>query len=122
MLPGCDLLLFPSRPEEGFGLPLLEAMASKVPAVASRIPSTVYIAEGAVPLVPVDDAEAFATAARDLLSSRNAWRRAREQGFEASRRFLQERVIPQLVEGIRWAREHAAQDLVPAVLTMETRP
>src|SRR6185369_5731626 len=35
-----DLLFLPSRAEEGFGLPLLEAMASGVPAVASRIPST----------------------------------------------------------------------------------
>ena len=42
----------PSRAEEGFGLPLLEAMASGVPAVASRIPSTVHIGDGAVRLVP----------------------------------------------------------------------
>jgi glycosyltransferase involved in cell wall biosynthesis len=100
----CDLLFFPSRPEEGFGLPLLEAMASKVPAVASRIPSAEFIADGAVPLV---EAGGFAAAARELLSSRSAWRRARERGFEASRRFRPEAVAPQLVESLRWARERA---------------
>jgi glycosyltransferase involved in cell wall biosynthesis len=106
-LRACDLLLFPSRPEEGFGLPLLEAMASKVPSIASRIPSTVYIADGAVPLV---DAEGFAAAARELLSSRAAWRHARERGYEASRRFRPEAVAPRLVEGIRWARERASRE------------
>ena len=103
-LRACDLLLFPSRPEEGFGLPLLEAMASKVPAVASRIPSAEYIADGTVPLVEPDG---FAAAARELLSSRSAWRRARERGFESSRRFRPEAVAPQLVEALRWARERA---------------
>ncbi len=105
VLPTCDLLLLPSRPEEGFGLPLLEAMAAKVPAVASRIPSTVHIADGAVRLVPPAEAAAFAEAAGELLSSRKAWHRARESGHQASRRFRPEVVARELVAGIRWARE-----------------
>jgi len=104
-LRACDLLLLPSRAEEGFGLPLLEAMASKVPAVASRIPSTPFVTGGAVPLV---EPEGFAAAARELLTSRRAWRRARERGYEASRRFRPEEVAPRLVEGVRWARALAA--------------
>ncbi|HYO15499.1 MAG TPA: glycosyltransferase family 4 protein [Thermoanaerobaculia bacterium] len=105
VLRACDLLFLPSYPEEGFGLPLLEAMASKVPAVASRIPSTVHLTGGAVPLVPPGDAAAFAEAARELLSSAGAWRRARERGFEAARRFRPEGVAPLLVEAVRWARQ-----------------
>jgi glycosyltransferase involved in cell wall biosynthesis len=120
VLPGCDLLLFPSRPEEGFGLPLLEAMASKVPAVASRIPSTVYIADGAVRLVPPGEAEAFAEAAADLVSSRTAWRQARERGFAASLRFQPEVVAPLLAAAVRWAREQAQEpSLSLASFTME---
>ncbi|HEY7213405.1 MAG TPA: glycosyltransferase family 4 protein [Thermoanaerobaculia bacterium] len=107
VLPACDLLLLPSRPEEGFGLPLLEAMAAKVPAVASRIPSTESIADGAVRLVPPDEAEAFAAAAAELLGSRTAWRQAREVGFAASRRFQPQVVAPLLATAIRWARENA---------------
>ena len=118
----CDLLILPSQAEEGFGLPLLEAMASKVPAVASRIPSTVHITEGAVPLVPPGDAEAFAEAARELLTSRGAWRRARERVYEASRRFQPDAVAPKLFEAIRWARERSQEPLPVASLSMETRP
>jgi glycosyltransferase involved in cell wall biosynthesis len=107
VLRACDLLLFPSRAEEGFGLPLLEAMASKVPAVASRIPSVVFLTDGAVTLVPPNDAEGLAAAARELLSSDPVWRAARKRGYEASGRFLPAAVAPKLVEGIRWAREQA---------------
>jgi glycosyltransferase involved in cell wall biosynthesis len=103
----CDLLLLPSHVEEGFGLPLLEAMACGVPAVASRIPSTIDIADGAAALVPAGDAEAFAAAARDLLTAGPAWRLARARGRKAVRRFLPERVAPQLVEAVRWARDRA---------------
>lgn len=117
----CDLLFLPSQAEEGFGLPLLEAMASKVPAVASRIPSTVYITDGRVPLVPPGDAAAFADAARELLASRRAWRRARAAGYQASRRFEPGAVAPKLFEAIRWARERAREPLPAASLPMEIK-
>lgn len=103
----CDLLLFPSREEEGFGLPLLEAMASRVPAVASRISSTVDIGDGGVKLVPPGDAQALADAAEELLADAGAWRKARRQGWKASRRYRPEEVVPRLDQGVRWARERA---------------
>ncbi|HEX7181302.1 MAG TPA: glycosyltransferase family 4 protein [Thermoanaerobaculia bacterium] len=103
----CDLLLFASRAEEGFGLPLLEAMASGVPAVASRIPSTADMAEGVAALVPPGDAEAFSAAARELVSNPSAWRRARALGIQAAGRFRPEAVAPRLIEGVRWARDWA---------------
>ena len=105
----CDLLLFPSQEAEGFGLPLLEAMASRVPAVASRISSTVSIGDGAVRLVPPGDSEALAKAAEELLSDAGAWRRARRLGWRASRRYRPEEVVPRLDQGVRWARERALE-------------
>jgi glycosyltransferase involved in cell wall biosynthesis len=110
-LRGCDLLLFPSRPEEGFGLPLLEAMASGVPAVASRIPSTLHFAAAAVPLVPPGDAAALADAAGTLLRDRRAWRQARARGVEAAAAFEPDVVAPRLFDAVRWA---AAQPAAPA--------
>ena len=105
----CDLLFLPSREEEGFGLPLLEALASGVPAVASRIPSTVAMAEGAAALTPPGDAEAFAEAALHLLAAPGVWRRARTLGIAAARRFHPDVVAPQLYDAVAWARERALQ-------------
>jgi glycosyltransferase involved in cell wall biosynthesis len=99
----CDLLFLTSRAEEGFGLPLLEAMAAKVPAVASRIPSTEYLTAGAVPLVEPGDAAGFAAAAAALLSSPRRWRRARRDGFQAAQRFRRDVVEAQLLDAIGWA-------------------
>jgi glycosyltransferase involved in cell wall biosynthesis len=99
----CDLLFLPSREQEGFGLPLLEAMASKVPAVASRIPSTIHMGDGAVSLVPPGDAQAFAEAAEALLSDAGAWREARRRGWQAAQRYRPEEVAQRLDEGVRWA-------------------
>lgn len=103
-----DLLLFPSRAEEGFGLPLLEALAAKVPAVACRIPSVEFIAgAGGARLVPVGDGAAMAAAAREILRDPALWRRARREGYAASRRFLPARVGDELVEAVSWARQEA---------------
>jgi glycosyltransferase involved in cell wall biosynthesis len=107
-LRGCDLLLLPSRAEEGFGLPLLEAMSSGVPAVASHIPSTLHLAEGALLLVPPDDAEAFAVAAAGLLADPAAWRRARRAGVERARAYAPAAVAPLLGHAVHWARDRAA--------------
>lgn len=99
----CSLLLFPARPGEGFGLPLLEAMASGVPAVASRLPPTRFLAEGVLPLVPPDDPEVLAERARDLLESPPSWRRARREVLRRAARFAQSRIAVELDEAVRWA-------------------
>ncbi|HEY4588561.1 MAG TPA: hypothetical protein VII86_05015, partial [Thermoanaerobaculia bacterium] len=59
--------------------------------------------------------------ARELLTSQRSWRRARERGYEAARRFRPEEVAPQLREGIRWARERAAAapDALPSLALSE---
>jgi glycosyltransferase involved in cell wall biosynthesis len=111
-LARCDLLLLPSRPEEGFGLPLLEAMMAKVPAVAARIPSTEHIG-GAARLVPPGDAGAFAAAAWELLRDARAWRRARRLGRLEARRFAPEIVGPLLERSLAWARRKALDPRTP---------
>ena len=103
----CDLLLFASREQEGFGLPLLEAMASKVPAVASRIPSTAAFASEGAKLVPPGDADAFAEAALRLLTRPREWRAARAAGWAVALRFAPALVAPRLRSAVRWASERA---------------
>ena len=102
-LRSCDLLLFPSHEMEGFGLPLLEAMISKVPVIASRIPSTEFIGGGKIWLVPPRDAHAFAQASRTLLETPARWRRARRDGHRAAERFRANVVGPELIAALDWA-------------------
>ena len=98
-----DLVLFPARGGEGFGLPLLEAMASGVPAVASRLPSTEEMSDGGVALVPAGDAAAMAAAAEPLLTDHATWLRARERGLAAAARYQPARLAPRLEAAVEWA-------------------
>ena len=59
-------LVAPSR-AEGFGLPVLEAMAAGVPAVTSDAPALVEVGGGATLVVPRNDPRALAVTLRSLL-------------------------------------------------------
>jgi glycosyltransferase involved in cell wall biosynthesis len=67
-LRGASVLAAPSR-AEGFGLPVLEAMAAGVPVVHSDDPALVEVAGGAGYVVRRDDAAALADALRVVLDS-----------------------------------------------------
>jgi glycosyltransferase involved in cell wall biosynthesis len=62
-----SVFAFPSL-AEGYGLPVLEAMASGVPVVASDIPALSEIAGPAAVLVPPDDVAGWATAMAEILA------------------------------------------------------
>ncbi len=69
ILPLADLLLMPSE-QESFGLVALEAMACRVPTIATRVGGVPELIEDGVNgrLFPVGDIEAMAGAAVELLS------------------------------------------------------
>jgi glycosyltransferase involved in cell wall biosynthesis len=64
----CGLFVFPSS-YEGFGIPILEAMAAERPMVLSDIPVFREITQDKGVYFPYDDAEAMATAIEKVLSS-----------------------------------------------------
>jgi glycosyltransferase involved in cell wall biosynthesis len=72
------VVLVPSR-SEGFGLPVLEAMAHGTPVVSSDVPALVEVGGGATVTVPVGEADALADGVAQAL------RRAADLG-EAGRR------------------------------------
>lgn len=77
---------YPSK-YEGFGLPVLEAMACGAPVIASNTSSFPEIAGGAATLVDPEDVGAWSEAMRRLLGSPELARRCREAGLTQARRF-----------------------------------
>lgn len=71
VLAGAAMLAAPSR-AEGFGLPVLEAMAAGVPVVCSDAPALVELVDRAGVIVPRGDAPALAAAIGGLLTDETA--------------------------------------------------
>jgi glycosyltransferase involved in cell wall biosynthesis len=75
----CTLFVFPSS-YEGFGIPILEAMAAGRPIVLSDIPAFREITENRGVYFPFDDTEALVNAIKKVLSSNSERTRLIEYG------------------------------------------
>jgi glycosyltransferase involved in cell wall biosynthesis len=83
-------LVYPSR-YEGFGLPLLEAMASGTPVVASRAASIPEVVGDAGVLLDPDDAEGWTRAIVEVSSGADVRARMRDRGLARAAGFTWER-------------------------------
>lgn len=84
-----DLLAMPSR-IEGFGLPVLEAMASGTPVVCSRAASLPEVAGDAAIYFDPDSPEELSAAMERILDSSELQARLREKGLERAAQFTWE--------------------------------
>jgi len=110
LVAGCDLLLAPSWEQEGFGLPVLEAMACGVPVVASAIAAFSWYASGAAELVPTGDPEALAQAAAAVLGDPGRWRRMRRAGLRVARAFSEATAADAAEDALAWVATGAWKD------------
>jgi N-acetyl-alpha-D-glucosaminyl L-malate synthase BshA len=100
LLPVADLMLMPSE-LESFGLAALEAMACKVPAIATRVggvPELIDDGETGL-LFPVGDVDAMAAGVIALLKDRGRFEAMRDAARKtAQKRFCATLVVPQYVK------------------------
>ena len=98
-------LLFPSR-FEGFGIPLLEAMACGTPAIASRVTSLPEIAGDAALLVDPGDGPGFRAAVLQVLQSHDIRASLAAKGLARSREFTWNRTADRTLKAYAQAVDH----------------
>jgi len=85
-----EAFLYPSV-FEGFGLPVLEAMACGTPVLTSNASSLPEVVGSAGMTLPPDDAAVWADALKDIVSNRDWRSMARRRGLERARQFTWQR-------------------------------
>ena len=83
-------LVFPSR-YEGFGIPLLEAMACGTPIITGQETALPEIAGDAALYVNVQDSEQLAAVLGELIDDSELQERLRHKGFDRVKQFSWER-------------------------------
>lgn len=92
-----DLFVFPSL-YEGFGMPILEAMAAGVPVITSNVSSMPEVAGDAALLIAPDSVEQIASAMQRLLTDEALRKRCVQRGYERCKVFTWERSADILVQ------------------------
>jgi len=102
LLSGASLFAFPSL-YEGFGMPVLEAMACGVPVVCSDSSSLPEVTGDAALLVPPTDTDALAAAMNRVLTDEGLRRALIARGLERAREFTWSRCAGEILKALEEA-------------------
>jgi alpha-1,3-rhamnosyl/mannosyltransferase len=102
LLAGARALIFPSL-YEGFGLPVLEAMASGTPVVVTRSSAMPEVAGPAGNYIEADDADGLRDAMSRLIDDHAHWQTCREAGLQQARLFSWKRCAGATAQAYRQA-------------------
>lgn len=94
---------------EGFGIPVLEAMAAGVPVIASNRGALPEVVGGAGRLIDPDDPDALAAALAEILGDRSIRARMADEGYRRAQQFSWAGTAATLREAWALALEHQRQ-------------
>lgn len=97
LLSRASALLFPSH-EEGFGLPILEAMSVGTPVIATKGGAIEEVAGDSAMLIDSDDVEAMTLAIAQCLLVPEGVQSLREDGYRRAKQFLWKKTAQRMSE------------------------
>jgi glycosyltransferase involved in cell wall biosynthesis len=101
---GAKIFFFPSL-YEGFGIPVLEAMACGTPVITSNLTSLPEVAGDAALLVDPYDTEALASALLKLLENKSLREELKERGFNRTKNFSWKKAAQEMIRAYETLRE-----------------
>jgi len=100
VLKACNFFIFPSY-EEGWGIPLYEALACGLPVVAYNLPAYEPLGSNCIIKVPVGDKKAFSEAVLKLLSDEKLRMEIGEKSKKIASKFEWDKIIEKELETLK---------------------
>lgn len=104
LFSACRAFLFPSR-YEGFGLPVLEAMAAGSPVITSNVSSLPEVAGGAALMVDPDDVELLTQHIQSVIGDDALCQNLTDRGFRQNAKFSWQRCAVETMKAYKLVDE-----------------
>ena len=107
-----EIFVFPSL-YEGFGLPVLEAMARGCPVVTSNISSLPEVCESAAVYVDPQNSKEIAESIREVFENKDLSAKLKELGLKQSKKFSWDKVAFKTQESLNFLINENKEEIIP---------